>query len=159
MRVRSSTSASERGAPSVFSRHVFLPCVFAHSLSRHLINVKYGFRTVAGEEEGDRRRLLLQYLSPACIFKRKGGWPRQRARARSRACMFNVSCRVLQPGRPGDVSQDGVRLRQPQRRPVLLPRVRPATQQPVSAPERPAHLRQRRHVGGELPAVPVPGKY
>lgn len=61
-------------------------------------------------------------------------------------------------GWPSDVSQDGVRLRQPQRRPVLLPRMRSSAEQPVSAPERPAHLRQRRHMGGELPTVPVPGK-
>lgn len=52
-----------------------------------------------------------------------------------------------------------MRLRQPQRRPVLLPRVRPSTEQPVSAPKRPAHLRQRGHMGGELPAVSVPGEW
>lgn len=57
------------------------------------------------------------------------------------------------------VPQDGLRLRQSQRWPLLLPRVWPSTEQPVSAPERPAHLQQRRHVGGELPAVPVSGRF
>lgn len=61
-------------------------------------------------------------------------------------------------GWPGHVPQDGVRLRQPQRRSVLLPRVRPSSEQPVPTPERPADLRQRGHVGGELPAVPVSGE-
>lgn len=61
-------------------------------------------------------------------------------------------------GWPGHVPQDGVRLRQPQRRSLLLPRVRPSSEQPVPTPERPADLRQRGHVGGELPAVPVPGE-
>ena len=68
-------------------------------------------------------------------------------------------CAPPHSGWPGDVPQDGLRLRQPQRRPVLLPGVRPPTEQPVPAPERPAHLRQRGHVGGELPAVPVPGEW
>lgn len=98
MHVRSSSSASEQGAPSVFTRHIFLPCVFAHSLSWHLINVKYGFKTVAGEEEGARRRLLLQYLSPACIFKKKPPHFKRTASSThtcSHACVFNVSCRVL----------------------------------------------------------------
>lgn len=72
--------------------------------------------------------------------------------------IFANACAPLCSGRPSHVPQDGLRLRQPQRRPVLLPRVRPPAEQPVSAPERPAHLRQRRHMGGELPAVPVPGE-
>lgn len=54
--------------------------------------------------------------------------------------------------------EDGLRLPEPERRSILLPRVRHQSHQPVPGPKWPQTLPQRRQVDLQLPGVSLPGK-